>query len=109
MKGRDKLARIRLLSQLVLDGKLNALERTARARQHSLDHLAELNRPLPETDLPAVVAGEVAMRYQNWADQRRGEINLTLARQTVEWIEAREAATRAFGRNQALNGLIKRK
>lgn len=104
-----KLARLRQVSQLVLDGKLNALERAARDRQLSLDHLAELNRPQPASDLPVQIAGEVAMRYQNWADRRRSEINLALARQTAEWVEAREAAARAFGHNQALNGLIARK
>ena len=108
MKDREKLLQIKALSQLVLDGRLNALERTARARQQSLDHLAALNRPIAETDLPAMVAGEVAMRYQHWADQRRSEINLTLARQTAEWVEARQAAAQAFGRDQALQSLVDR-
>ena len=48
------------------------------------------------------------MRYQLWADQRRSDINLTLARQTVTWTEARQDAARAFGRDQALNRLIGR-
>ncbi len=110
MRDREKLAQIKTLGQLVLDGRLAALERVSRARQLSLDHLTELNRPLlPPTDLSPVVAGEVAMRYQRWADQRRTEINLTLARQTAEWVEARQDAAQAFGRNQALNGLIGRK
>lgn len=109
MRDREKLAQITTLSQLVLDGRLATLERASRERQQSLDHLTELNRPLPLTDLPAIVAGEVAMRYQLWADQRRAEVNLILARQTVQWVEARQEAAQAFGRNQALNGLITRK
>ena len=109
MTDREKLWQIATLSQLVLDGRLATLERVSRARQLSLDHLTELNRQLPPTDLPAIVAGEVAMRYQLWADQRRSEVNLLLARQTVEWVGARQAAAQAFGRNQALNGLIARK
>jgi hypothetical protein len=49
------------------------------------------------------------MRYALWADQRRSEINLVLARQTVEWVEARQEAARAFGRNQVLQKLRERK
>ena len=71
-------------------------------RQANLDHLAELNRPAPETDLDPVVGGEVGMRYQNWADQRRSAINIDLARQTAEWAEARESAGLAFGRNAVI-------
>ena len=108
MKDREKLLQIKALSQLVLDGRLNALERAARARQQSLDHLAALNHPIAETDLPAMVAGEVVMRYQHWADQRRSDINLTLARQTAEWVEARQSAAQAFGRDQALQSLVDR-
>ncbi len=106
MSEREKMARITTLSQLVLDGRLAALDRASRARQASLDHLTELNRPLRPTDLSPIVEGEVAMRYQLWADQRRSEINLMLARQTAAWVEARQEAATAFGRNQALRTLI---
>ena len=109
MSDREKLVQISQLSKLVLDSRLSTLETKARARQQSLDHLVELNRPFAPSDLSLAVAGDVSMRYQRWADQRRSEINLTLARQTAEWIEARHDAALAFGRNQALIGLIARK
>ena len=109
MKDRERLAQLTMLSQLVLDTRLMALRVASLARQQSLDHLTDLDRPQPETDLSPVVAGEVAMRYQLWADQRRSDINLTLARQTVTWTEARQDAARAFGRDQALNQLTGRK
>jgi len=51
---------------------------------------------------------EVSMRYQLWADQRRAEINLTLARQTATWLEARTEAAQAFGKSQALEGLSRK-
>jgi hypothetical protein len=104
-----KLAQIGLLGELILQARLAELERAARARQQSLDHLGELDRPIPETDLPAAVAAEVALRYQLWADQRRSDINLALARQTLAWVEARQAAACAFGRDQALGRLTGRK
>ena len=106
MRDRDKLAQLSMLCQMVLDTRLIALRQAALARQQSLDHLTELDRPQPETDLSPIIAGEVAIRYQLWADQRRSDINLTLARQTVAWTEARQDAARAFGRDQALNRLI---
>ena len=102
MNAREQLVRLQEVSQLMLDLRLLALEKAARARQASLDHLDQLNRPAPPTDLDPIVAGEVAMRYQNWADQRRSAINLELAQQTVEWSEARDNASLAFGRNAVI-------
>ena len=102
MNAREQLVRLQQISQLILDVRLVALDKAARARQANLDHLAELNRPAPLADLDPIVGGEVGMRYQNWADQRRSAINLDLARQTVEWTEARESAGQAFGRNAVI-------
>lgn len=108
MSDKEKLLRLAQVSSLMLDTKMLALERAARARQNSLDRMAELNRPATPTDLPLVAAAEVALRYALWADQRRSEINLLLARQTVEWVEARQEAARAFGRNQVVQKLGER-
>jgi hypothetical protein len=105
MTEKEKLGQLRHISQLMLDLRLMTLERASQARQESLDHLAELNRPSPPTDLNPVTAGEVTMRYQLWADQRRSAINLVLARQTVEWTEARKDAAEAFGRSSVLGKL----
>ncbi|MBC7739444.1 MAG: hypothetical protein H7245_20060 [Candidatus Saccharibacteria bacterium] len=105
MIDKEKLAQLRHVSQLLLDVRLMTLDRATQARQDSLDRLAELNRPAPPSDLNPVIAGEVAMRYQLWADQRRSAINLVLARQTVEWTEARKDASEAFGRNQVVGKL----
>jgi hypothetical protein len=104
-----KLARLQDLTRLMLDLRLMELERSARARQASLDHLADLNRPQPPADANPVVAGEVAMRFQTWADQRRTAINLDLARQTVDWEEAKRSAALAFGRDTMIGKLRDRK
>jgi hypothetical protein len=105
MIDREKLAQLRRVSQLMLDVRLMTLERAAQARQESLNHLAELNRPSLATDLNPIVAGDVAMRYELWADQRRSAINLVLAQQTVAWTEARQDASEAFGRNSVIGKL----
>ena len=105
MREREKLAQLQQVSQLMLDVKLLALDKAAKARQASLDHLAALNRPSASTDLDPVRAGEVSVRYQNWADQRRSVLNLDLARQTAEWAEAKRDAALAFGRNTVIGKL----
>ena len=105
MSEREKLGRLTEISQLLFDQKMMVLERAARARQASLDRLSELDRPMVGADLPLIQAQEIALRHALWADHKRREINVALARQTAEWIEAREEASRAFGRNQVLNRL----
>lgn len=105
MSEKEKLGRLTEISQLLFDQKMMVLERAARARQASLDHLAELDRPMQAADLPMIQAQEISLRHALWADHKRREINVMLARQTAEWIEAREEAARAFGRNQVLNRL----
>ncbi len=108
MSDREKLGRLGQVSALMRDTRMQELERAARARQASLDRLSELDRPATPNDLPAIVAGEVAMRYALWADRRRSEINLMLARQTVEWQQARHEAALAFGRDQVVQKLAHR-
>ena len=96
------------ISQLMLDQKLAALTRAASAREESKARLAELSQPPAETDLPLAAAAQAGLLYARWAEARRAEINLTLARQTAEWIEARDAARQAFGRADALRRLSDR-
>lgn len=108
MSDQDKLRRLAQISVLMRDVKLHALEAAARVRQSSLDHLADLDRPATPSDLSAIVAADVAMRYALWADQKRSEINLVLARQTAEWLQARQDAALAFGRQDVVQKLAKR-
>lgn len=104
----DRITRLRSLADLLLEVRLSELQTAAAARAASLDRLADLDRTSQPTDLPDIAAAEVELRYQRWADQRRADINLVLARQTADWIEARSAAGLAFGKAQALQGLAKK-
>lgn len=108
MRDLEKLRRLAEISALLRDTCMLALETAARARQASLDHLAALDRPTSADALPPIVAGEVAIRYALWADRRRSEINQLLARQTVEWQQARDEAALAFGRDQVVGKLAAR-
>lgn len=103
-KAKD-LARLSQIAQLILDVKLGDLRAAAAKRQHSLDLLSSLNQNPAETDLPLITAQQAQLRYQHWADVRRAEINIVLARQTAEMHVARDAAGQAFGKDQALRAV----
>ncbi len=99
---RAKLGQLHALAQMMLDAQLLELRAIARAREESLAHLADLNRPFPPNDLHPVAAAEAEIRFQRWADQRRAEVNQRLAMQNVQMEEARLAAQMAFGRSSTL-------
>ena len=103
----EKLRRLGQISALLQQSKLQDLQRAALVRQESLTRLAALDAPQPANNLPPITAEDVALRYQIWADQRRSEINRALARQTVAWQTAQQAAALAFGRDQVVQGLAK--
>jgi hypothetical protein len=93
------------LSRLVLDHRLSILREAAVRRDQSLAQIAALSLQAGPTDLPPVEAGQVAFRYQLWADARRAELNSLLSRQTADWLAAREEAKLAFGRAEALRSV----
>ena len=93
------------ISQLILDAALADLRRAADARDESLARLCDLATVPCPTDLPLAAVAQADLLYARWADARRAEINLTLARQTADWLGARDAARRAFGRADALRKL----
>ena len=102
------LAKLETLAQLALDHRLTALRTAADDRSRSQMQIGALDRSAEPADLPPVAAGLVALRYRLWADQRRTELNTVLARQTADWLEARDAARLAFGRLDALRGVARR-
>jgi hypothetical protein len=70
-------------------------------KSRDLARLADVAQLMLDTRLGQLV-------YDRWADVRRAELNLVIARQTAEMLEARSEAGTAFGRLQALQGLAKR-
>lgn len=105
MKDLEKLRRLSQLSALMHQTKMHVLHRAAHARKESLERLAALDAPQPPNNLPTIMAQEVALRYAVWADHRRSEINLGLARQTADWHHALQDAALAFGRDQVVQRL----
>ncbi|WP_145105351.1 hypothetical protein [Cereibacter sediminicola] len=104
MKPKDEIVRLRDLAQMVLDVRLAELGRVARERQSCLDGLKALEA-MPASDLDPVTAAQVALSYQAWADGRRSEINLALARHTAEWKSRTSSARTALARAEALRRL----
>ena len=109
MTNQDQMRRLQQVAALLFDSKLTNLKATARAMQQTKDHLADLTaRPVPAQDLPQLAMEIAALRYERWADLRRQDLNLALARQTAAWLDARDAARLAFGKNQALEAIAAR-
>jgi hypothetical protein len=109
MSRNDQMTRLGEISGLMLDVRLAALQAANRAKEESLAQLAGLAAPVaPAKGLSEVTAELAALSYQRWADVRRAELNLVLARQTAVWMDAREAARQAFGKKQALAGIARK-
>ncbi len=107
-KSKD-LSRLADVAQLMLDDRLGRLRASASALERSRQQLAAINLAArPAEELSPVVGERVAIIYDRWADARRSELNLVIARQTADCLEARAEAQDAFGRVQALQGLAAR-
>jgi len=98
-----RIDRLQQIAGLILDTRLAEVQAADRARQESLSHLQALRVSQPV--VADVVAAQVGLRYEQWADMRRGQINMALARQTVTWMEAQDRARSAFGRAEVLRKL----
>jgi hypothetical protein len=107
---RQDLQKLQDLTGLMLDHQLEQLRRAAGAKAQSEAALARLATPVAPADegLEGASAALAGLAYQRWADARRGEINQTLARQTHHWMDARDAAQRAFGKADALRRLVEK-
>jgi len=106
-KAKD-LSNLAGLAQLMLDHKLGVLKGTSDRLEQSRMQLSAINQPRQTVDLDPIMSSKVGLDYERWADARRGELNLVIARQTAAWLEARSDAQTAFGRVQALRKLAEK-
>ena len=102
------IAALQGLARMLLDHRLSQLRLAADRCDQSRMQIAALEQPSAPADLGLAVAEQVVLRYQLWADVRRAELNTVLARQTADWLAAREDARNAFGRAEALRGIAAR-
>lgn len=106
MSRQKEIAKLQVLAGLMLDHRLAGLQTAARAKAQSEAALAGLARPAEVEGLEGAAGALAGLQYQRWAEARRAEINLTLARQTRDWLEAQDSAREAFGKAEALKGLV---
>lgn len=102
------LARLIDLAQLTLDHRLSQLRTASLALERSQGQMAEINRAANPADLPLITSARTEWTYQRWADLRRAELNLVIARQKAEYLSTCSAAKTAFGRVQALRNMSTR-
>ena len=99
------LTRLQQLATMIRDREMAGLRAAQLAREASEARLADLAKPMPTQDLDPIAAALTEIRWQRWADRRRAEINLQLARQIVECDRMRDGACHAFARSDVLRRL----
>ncbi len=99
-----RLANLSQLTALALEARLGELRKAAEARDATWAALQALKalRPKVDGDIPMPIQARTDILYERWVEKRRAEMNLLLARQTAKWLEQREGAAAAFGRNDVL-------
>lgn len=82
----QNMARLRALTDMVLDSRLSDLRAKASQRQATIEKLDGLRAPTPMLDDAAGISDALAaLNFQIWAEARRAELSQSLARQTA-WI-----------------------
>lgn len=104
VRRKTKLAPIVQISDLIREQSLSKLHQAAQKRQQSLDALAALDT-VSQRGAEGFWDASIRLKYEGWADSRRREINLQLAKQTANWLEAQTEARHDFGRCEALRKL----
>lgn len=103
-----KLRGLQKISGVILDRRLALLQACLAARSTSLQLLQDLEPKESGEKVEPIALAKSNLQYQAWVDRRRAEINILLARQTVDLIEARKMAMSAFGRADVIRHLIVR-
>jgi hypothetical protein len=104
-----KLGPLQQIADVILDQRLLALRAANAARQDTQKKIASLEVPGCWDACSLQSSAKAEMLYQAWADTRRKDLNLHLAKQTVVKIEAEDAARLAFSRHAALSKLAVQK
>jgi hypothetical protein len=104
----DDYHKVMALADLLLQHRLGQMRQTSARLERSRAQMAAIDKGAAAADLPEVMAERVACDYRGWADARKAELNGVLARQTLDVMAARAEAQLAFGRVQALRGIVAR-
>lgn len=108
MSRKQDITRLTDLAQLTLDHRLGQMRTATQALDRSKGQLAAISEGARPADLPLVMGARAEWTYQRWADLRKSELNLVIARQTAACLALRDEAKTAFGRLEALRSLSAR-
>lgn len=104
MRGQQRIQTLAAIARVSLDTDLAALKAAADRREALNARLAGLE-PAVAADLDPLTAARIATAHQIWADARRAELNIALARATADWLDRQDRARKSFGRWQVLGRL----
>jgi hypothetical protein len=105
MTTREKMQALGQISALALDQRLATLRQAQARRQAIIDRIAALELAPVNTDLPLAAAQRAEVTYRTWADERRKQLNLSLAQTTAVVLQAEADARHVFARNNVLVAL----
>lgn len=98
----DRVQDMRHLTALILEAEQTRLRKLAADRDLTLAQLARMESRAEVMGLDPLADARADLTYQRWAEARRRDLMIVLARQTAEWREAQESLRRAFGRDMAM-------
>lgn len=103
------LAKLRALTEIVLEARLGDLRAVAQARHNTITKIEGLHVSTPLVGETVGIADALAaLNFQVWAEARRTELTQTLARQTAQWLDSREQARIAFGKATSFEKLVEK-
>lgn len=105
-----RLQRLQQIASLIRDRDLSRLSvaSAAKAKTESLLTALDQTQSQAPADLGTTVTAHLESRYGTWKANRRISLNQQLARDTVDWMQVRSEAQRAFGRSVVLEKLNKK-
>lgn len=106
MSRHDILSRLARLHELRALADYAALEQQSSALRSEIDDLgAALHRAQQALSADQPAAARACIRFADWTENRRGQLNTQLAALEADRLSARDQAGRALGRRDALDQL----
>ena len=101
---RPSLDRLVAVAGAMRDRDLAALRAAGKAREETRALISAIDPAAAASDDdPAAQVN--ALRYRLWAEGRRRDLNIALARQTADWLNCRAAAAQSFGKAAVLEAM----
>lgn len=109
MSDAARLRALRQIADLIRERDIARFSKAQAQKSKTEALLRALDHGQVPTNLGLAAEGQVVERFGLWAANRRIALNQQLARDTAAWMEARDAAQKAFGRAEVLKKLMVKK